>query len=116
MITNDARFNRRLVLLVLLFSGPRIPVRWVRCFFAGQKRPINRSLLALIAVLFLVPRLGFGAEIAARVVEAGFDDLDAPITRLNGVFAPTPYSPPLEAAMVPSAAGIAQAIRKLVEE
>jgi 2-oxoisovalerate dehydrogenase E1 component len=59
---------------------------------------------------------GFGAEIAARVVEAGFDDLDAPIKRLNGAFAPTPYSPPLEAAMVPSAQSIAQAIRDLMEE
>jgi 2-oxoisovalerate dehydrogenase E1 component len=59
---------------------------------------------------------GLGAEIAARVAEAGFDDLDAPIKRLNGVFAPTPYSPPLEAAMVPSSASIAQAIRDLVEE
>ena len=33
----------------------------------------------------------------------GFDDLDAPIRRLNGVHTPTPYSPPLEAAVVPSA-------------
>ena len=32
-----------------------------------------------------------GAEIAARVADAGFDDLDAPIRRLNGAFAPTPY-------------------------
>ena len=38
---------------------------------------------------------GIGAEIAARVADAGFDDLDAPIRRLNGAFAPTPYSPPL---------------------
>ncbi len=59
---------------------------------------------------------GFGAEIAARVVEAGFDDLDAPIKRLNGAFAPTPYSPPLEAAMVPSSQSIALAIRALMEE
>src|SRR5258708_4777649 len=35
-----------------------------------------------------------GAEIAARVAEAGFNDLDAPIRRLNGAFAPTPSSPP----------------------
>ncbi len=59
---------------------------------------------------------GFAAEIAARVVDAGFDDLDAPIRRLTGVFTPTPYSPPLEAAVVPTAAAIADAIRALVKE
>jgi 2-oxoisovalerate dehydrogenase E1 component len=59
---------------------------------------------------------GLGAEIAAQVADAGFDDLDAPIKRLCGAFAPTPYSPPLEAAVIPSAESIAQAIRALAEE
>jgi 2-oxoisovalerate dehydrogenase E1 component len=35
---------------------------------------------------------------------------------LNGVFAPVPYSPPLEAAMVPNPKTIAQAIRDLLAE
>jgi 2-oxoisovalerate dehydrogenase E1 component len=59
---------------------------------------------------------GIGAEIAARVVAAGFDDLDAPIRRLNGAFTPTPYSPPLEKAVVPQPEDIAAAIRDLLEE
>ncbi len=59
---------------------------------------------------------GFAAEIAAQVTDAGFNDLDAPIRRLTGVFTPTPYSPPLEDAVVPSAAAIADAIRLLVKE
>src|SRR6202011_5251954 len=45
---------------------------------------------------------GVGAEIAAQLSDGGFDDLDAPIRRLNGVHTPTPYSPPLESAVVPS--------------
>ena len=57
-----------------------------------------------------------GAEIAARVADTGFDDLDAPIRRINGAFAPTPYSPPLEKAMIPHVEDIARAIRDLVEE
>jgi 2-oxoisovalerate dehydrogenase E1 component len=57
-----------------------------------------------------------GSEIAARVADAGFDDLDAPIRRLNGAFAPTPYSPSLEKAVVPDAAAIAQAVRDLIAE
>jgi 2-oxoisovalerate dehydrogenase E1 component len=59
---------------------------------------------------------GVGAEIAAQVADRGFDDLDAPIRRLNGAHAPTPYSPPLEAAVVPNPGTIAQAIRDLLAE
>ena len=59
---------------------------------------------------------GLGAEIAAQIADRGFDDLDAPIRRLNGAWTPTPYSPPLEAAVVPTPASIAQAIRDLAAE
>jgi 2-oxoisovalerate dehydrogenase E1 component len=59
---------------------------------------------------------GFAAEIAAAVVDAGFNDLDAPIKRLTGTHCPTPYSPPLEAAVVPQSKDIAAAIRELMEE
>jgi 2-oxoisovalerate dehydrogenase E1 component len=59
---------------------------------------------------------GVGAEIAAQVADRGFDDLDAPIRRLNGAFCPAPYSPALEAAMVPNPTTIAQAVRDLLAE
>ena len=59
---------------------------------------------------------GVGAEIAARISEVGFDELDAPIRRLNGAFAPTPYSPSLEKAVVPQTDDIVLAIRSLLEE
>ena len=58
----------------------------------------------------------FGGEIAARVAEHCFDDLDAPVRRLHGAFAPTPYSQPLEQQVVPSPDDIARAIRALMEE
>ena len=59
---------------------------------------------------------GIGAEVAARIIDLGFDQLDAPIRRLNGAFAPTPYAPSLEAAIVPNPKTIAQAIRDLIKE
>ena len=59
---------------------------------------------------------GMGSEISALVTEQAFDDLDAPIRRLNGLHTPVPYSPVLEAAVVPNASSIAQAIRDLVAE
>jgi len=59
---------------------------------------------------------GIGAEIAAQAADLGFDDLDAPVRRLNGLHTPVPYSPPLEAHVVPNRERIAQAIRDLVAE
>ena len=56
------------------------------------------------------------AEIAACVADAGFDELDAPIRRLHGKFTPTPYSPTLEAAVVPQVNDFIEAIRNLVAE
>ncbi|HUQ93648.1 MAG TPA: dehydrogenase E1 component subunit alpha/beta [Bryobacteraceae bacterium] len=55
-----------------------------------------------------------GAEVAACVADAGFDDLDAPIRRLNGAFAPVPYSPPLEKALVPDVEDIVRSVKDLV--
>ena len=59
---------------------------------------------------------GLASEIVAHVADEGFDDLDAPIRRLHGAFAPTPYSPTLEAPMIPNAGAIAAALRELVSE
>ena len=55
-------------------------------------------------------------EIAARLADEGFDDLDAPIRRLNGAHTPIPYSPTLEASVVPNPDAIAGAIRDLIRE
>jgi 2-oxoisovalerate dehydrogenase E1 component len=62
------------------------------------------------------PVAGIGAEISAQVTERAFDELDAPIRRLNGVHTPVPYSPPLEAAVAPNKDQIEAAIRGLVAE
>ena len=59
---------------------------------------------------------GIGAEIAAQVADRFFDELDAPIKRLNGLHTPTPYSPPIEAAVVPDTDAVARAIRELLAE
>jgi 2-oxoisovalerate dehydrogenase E1 component len=59
---------------------------------------------------------GAGAEIAAQVMEQGFYELDAPVRRLNGTFVPGPYSPPLEAAVIPRAQSISKAAQELMVE
>jgi pyruvate dehydrogenase E1 component beta subunit len=57
---------------------------------------------------------GFGAEITARVQEAAFDELDAPIGRVGAPFAPVPFSPPLEDAYLPGRADVATAVRAVL--
>ncbi len=56
---------------------------------------------------------GFGAEIAAQVQEACFDELDAPIARVGAPFTPVPFSPPLEDAYLPGRAEVAAAVREV---
>ncbi len=56
---------------------------------------------------------GFGAEIAATLAKDAFFDLDAPIERVTMPDVPSPHSPLLLDAVVPSVARIAQAIRQL---
>jgi pyruvate/2-oxoglutarate/acetoin dehydrogenase E1 component len=57
---------------------------------------------------------GFGAEIAAQVQAAAFDELDAPIARVGAPFAPIPFSPPLEDAYLPGHDDVVAAVRSLM--
>ncbi|MDQ6992140.1 MAG: pyruvate dehydrogenase complex E1 component subunit beta [Mariprofundus sp.] len=54
---------------------------------------------------------GIGAELAARIMEKGFDDLDAPVIRVTGKEVPMAYAANLEAMTLPSVADIVQAAR-----
>ena len=59
------------------------------------------------------PFAGIGAEIAALVMENAFDMLDAPVGRVSGADVPMPYAANLEAAALPGAADIANAVRRV---
>ncbi len=56
---------------------------------------------------------GFGAEIAAKVSEACFDDLDAPVGRVGGLNVPMPYARVLELECIPDENDVLAAVRKL---
>ncbi len=55
--------------------------------------------------------MGVGAEVAARVVEHAFDDLDAPPLRVCQEDVPLPYAANLEALSLPSVAKIVKAAK-----
>ena len=57
---------------------------------------------------------GFGAEIAAEVEAAAFDQLDSPIERVGAPFAPVPFRPPLEDDYLPGRKDVTAAVRALL--
>ncbi|MBS0620981.1 MAG: MFS transporter [Verrucomicrobia bacterium] len=56
---------------------------------------------------------GFGAEIAARVMEEAFAYLDAPIARVAGKDCPVPYAKDLENEVLPQLSDLESALRHL---
>jgi pyruvate dehydrogenase E1 component beta subunit len=57
------------------------------------------------------PQGGIGAEIAARVMQEAFDDLDAPVLRVTGKDVPLPYAANLEKLALPTVADIIEAVK-----
>ncbi len=57
---------------------------------------------------------GFGAEVAAMVVDKGFDWLDAPVRRLGAPDTPMPYNDELERIAIPSQERIIETVRELL--
>lgn len=57
---------------------------------------------------------GAAAEISARIAEAGFDKLKAPIRRVTTMDTPVPFSPGLEEFISPNEARIADGIRSVL--
>ena len=58
------------------------------------------------------PDAGGNAELASRITEAAFSDLDGPVQRVGALDVPIAYSQPLEAVTLPSPASIVAAAKK----
>ncbi len=85
--------------------------------------PLDRDAILMsvaktsrVAVLYEAPRTGgIGGEIAAVIAEEAFEFLDAPVVRIASLDTPVPYSPPLEAAFMPTRDKVIAAVKQLVE-
>jgi 2-oxoisovalerate dehydrogenase E1 component len=97
-------------------SAEVIDLRTVAPLDSGSILQSVRKTGRLLIVDEAFAPFGLGAEIAALVSDAGFHDLIAPIRRLHGAFAPTPYSPPLEKAVTPQVDDIERAVREMQED
>jgi pyruvate dehydrogenase E1 component beta subunit len=60
------------------------------------------------------PQNGVGADISARIMEQGFDWLDAPVTRVSGKDVPMPYAANLEKLALPSVAEVVEAAKAVL--
>lgn len=56
---------------------------------------------------------GYGSELASEIAEELFQTLKAPVARVGAEAAPIPFSPPLEAAVVPGTEAIVSAVRSV---
>jgi 2-oxoisovalerate dehydrogenase E1 component len=76
---------------------------------AAAVRKTNRVLIAHEDQL----TCGFGAELAARIADELFENLDAPVRRVAALDAPVAYYPDLEEAILPQSGDVLKAIRGL---
>ncbi len=86
------------------------PIDWQSCITSVQKT--HHLLVVEEDCVFA----GAGAEIAAKLAEACFYELDAPVKRHGGMDIPTPYNRSLEIASVPTIDSIVKAAQQLVTE
>jgi pyruvate dehydrogenase E1 component beta subunit len=60
------------------------------------------------------PQSGVGADISARIMEQGFDYLDAPVTRVSGKDVPMPYAANLEKLALPTITEVVEAAKAVL--
>jgi 2-oxoisovalerate dehydrogenase E1 component beta subunit len=97
-------------------EGVEVEVIDLRTLLPYDKNAIFRSLEKTNRVLIVhedVRTLGLGAELSAVIMEERFDALDAPVMRVTYPDTHPPFSHVLEAANLPNADKIADALRKL---
>jgi 2-oxoisovalerate dehydrogenase E1 component len=76
---------------------------------AASVRKTNRVIVAHEDQL----TCGFGAELAARIADELFEDLDAPVRRVAALDTPVAYYPDLEEEILPQSADVLKAVQDL---
>jgi acetoin:2,6-dichlorophenolindophenol oxidoreductase subunit beta len=61
-----------------------------------------------------VRSFGIGAEIAAKIAEDAFDELDAPVVRVGAPFMPVPFAKSMETRYLPDAGAVIAGVRKVM--
>jgi 2-oxoisovalerate dehydrogenase E1 component len=85
------------------------PYDWAA--IAATVRKNHRVIVAYEDML----SFGYGAEIAARIAQELFDELDAPVTRVAAMDTFCAYQPKLEDVILPQTEHLASAVKQLLE-
>jgi 2-oxoisovalerate dehydrogenase E1 component len=93
-----------------------LDLRWLRPLDAEAIAEVVAAASGRVIVVHEAPLTGgFGAEVSALITEQHFDHLRGPVVRLGLPDVRMPSAPALQNAVLPSAADIADAARKLVQ-
>ena len=84
-----------------------VPLDWET--IAAYTRRTNRVIVAHEDQM----TAGLGGDIASRIGQELFDELDAPVTRVAALDCPVAYAPVLEEAILPGSADVLKAIRSV---
>jgi 2-oxoisovalerate dehydrogenase E1 component len=84
-----------------------VPLDWDT--IAAYTRKTNRVIVAHEDQM----TAGFGGDIASRIGQELFDQLDAPVTRIAALYCPVAYAPVLEEVILPGSADVLKAIRSV---
>ena len=84
-----------------------VPLDWET--IAAYTRRTNRVIVAHEDQM----TAGLGGDIASRIGQELFDELDAPVTRVAALDCPVAYAPVLEEAILPGSADLLKAIRSV---
>jgi len=99
----------------LAADGVELEVVDLRSILPWDEDAVVRSLRRthrLIVYHEAVESFGPGAEIAARMADVAFDELDAPIQRVGSPFAPAAFAKEIDTAFFPSPARLIAAVRR----
>ena len=120
ILANMLMLHRALVAAEeLAKEGISAEVLDMRCLVPLDMETLKRSVAKTNRVLIVEEDNftgGWGGEVAARLAEAAFYDLDAPIMRLAAPDTPLPSARALEREYVPSVERVIESARRLAKE
>lgn len=118
LVANMLMLHRSLnVAVQLAEQGISVEVIDPRCLIPFDLETVAASVRKtgrLVIVEENHNRGGWGAQLAADIIEEAFGYLDQPIRRLTTPDVPIPFSPPLEEALIPSEDQIRHAVLEIV--